>query len=117
MGSMHGVISDSLSQYWLDNRNSPVSSAMIWDAAKATLRGHLISYTSNLKRVKDSNRKNLEEELSAFLPLEKLTSMLASAAAKQMINVSVRPSGVDIGCVNEEIHPSAPDLDELDEFL
>jgi len=46
-----------------------------------------------------------------------LRSMLASAAAKQMINVSVRPSGVDIGCVNEEIHPSAPDLDELDEFL
>ncbi|KAG1935336.1 hypothetical protein F2P79_018022 [Pimephales promelas] len=44
-------------------------------------------------------------------------SMLASTAAKQMINVSVRPSGVDIGCVNAEIHPSAPDLDELDEFL
>jgi len=45
-----------------------------------------------------------------------LRSMLASAAAKQMINVSVRPSGVDVGCVNE-ILPSAPDLDELEEFL
>lgn len=29
-----------------------------------------------------------------------IRSMLASAAAKQMINVSVRPTGVDIGCTN-----------------
>ncbi len=27
-----------------------------------------------------------------------IRSMLASAAAKQMINVSVRPTGIDIGC-------------------
>lgn len=53
-------VSDSLSQFWLDDRDSPVSSAMIWDAAKATLRGHLISYTSHLKRVKDSIGKILK---------------------------------------------------------
>lgn len=61
-------VSDSLSQFWLDNRDSPVSSDMIWDAAKATLRGHLISYTSHLilpiLRVKDSNRKRLENEVT-----------------------------------------------------
>jgi len=45
-----------------------------------------------------------------------LRSMLASAAAKQMINVSVSPSGIDVEGVNE-ILPSAPDLDEWEELL
>ncbi|RXN10608.1 hypothetical protein ROHU_005093 [Labeo rohita] len=42
-------------------------------------------------------------------------SMLASAAAKQMINVSVKPSGVDIGCTS--VHTVGPGLDELDEIV
>ncbi len=41
--------------------------------------------------------------------------MLASAAAKQMINVSVRPTGIDIGCTN--MHTVGPELDELDKFV
>ncbi len=44
-----------------------------------------------------------------------IRSMLASAAAKQMINVSVRPTGIDIGCTN--MHTVGPGLDELDEFV
>ncbi len=44
-----------------------------------------------------------------------IRSMLASAAAKQMNNVSVRPTGIDIGCTN--MHTVGPGLDELDEFV
>ncbi len=44
-----------------------------------------------------------------------IRSMLASAAAKQMINVSVRPTGIDIGCTN--VYTVGPGLDELDEFV
>ncbi|RXN16025.1 hypothetical protein ROHU_008482 [Labeo rohita] len=45
----------------------------------------------------------------------KKRSMLASAATKQMINVSVKPSGVDIGCTS--VHTVGPGLDELDEIV
>ncbi len=41
--------------------------------------------------------------------------MLASAAAKQMINVTVRPTGIDVGCTN--MYTVGPGLDELDEFV
>ncbi len=44
-----------------------------------------------------------------------IRSMLASAAAKQMINVSVRPTGIDIGWTN--MHTVGPGLAELDEFV
>ncbi len=44
-----------------------------------------------------------------------IRSMLASAAAKQMINVSVRPTGIDVGCTNT--YTVGPGLDELDEFV
>ncbi len=44
-----------------------------------------------------------------------IRSMLASAAAKQMINVSVRPTGIDVGCTN--VYTVGPGLDELDEFV
>ncbi len=37
--------------------------------------------------------------------------MLASATAKQMINVSVRPTGIELDA------PVGPGLDELDEFV
>ncbi len=44
--------------------------------------------------------------------------MLASAAAKQMINVSVRPTGIDVGCTNVyTVGPGLDELDELDEFV
>ncbi len=44
-----------------------------------------------------------------------IRSMLASATAKQMINVSVRPTGIDVGCTN--MYTVGPGLDELDEFV
>ncbi len=44
-----------------------------------------------------------------------IRSMLASAAAKQMINVSVRPTGIDVGCTN--MYTVGPGLDELDDFV
>ncbi len=44
-----------------------------------------------------------------------IRSMLASAAAKQMINVSVRPTGIDVGCT--KMYTVGPGLDELDEFV
>ncbi len=44
-----------------------------------------------------------------------IRSMLASAAAKQMIYVSVRPTGIDVGCTN--MYTVGPGLDELDEFV
>ncbi len=40
-----------------------------------------------------------------------IRSMLASAAAKQMINVSVRPTGIDVGCTNT--YTVGPELDEF----
>ena len=55
-------VRNNLSQFWLDNENSPVSSATIWDAAKATLRGHLISYSSHQKKASEENRKNVEKQ-------------------------------------------------------
>lgn len=46
-----------------------------------------------------------------------LRSMKASAADKQMVNVSVKQSGVDIGCTTTTgVYPIGPGLDELDEF-
>lgn len=32
--------------YWTYNENAPVSPATLWDSAKATIRGHIIAYTS-----------------------------------------------------------------------
>ncbi len=46
-----------------------------------------------------------------------IRSMLASAAAKQMINVSVRPTGIDVGCTKKKTYTVGPGLDELDEFV
>ncbi|XP_048034381.1 uncharacterized protein LOC125260187 isoform X2 [Megalobrama amblycephala] len=46
-----------------------------------------------------------------------LRSMMAGAAAKQMVNVSVKQSGIDIGCTTTTgVYPIGPGLDELDEF-
>ncbi|XP_048019955.1 uncharacterized protein LOC125251062 [Megalobrama amblycephala] len=46
-----------------------------------------------------------------------LRSTMAGAAAKQMVNVSVKQSGVDIGCTTTTgVYPIGPGLDELDEF-
>lgn len=59
----YAFVLDSLSQFWLDNKDFPVSSAIIWDVAKPTLCRHLISYTSHLNRAQESNRKTLKKKL------------------------------------------------------
>ncbi|XDV31426.1 hypothetical protein PO909_034113 [Leuciscus waleckii] len=46
-----------------------------------------------------------------------LRSMLANAAAKQMINVVVGPLGMDNGCYKSRVHSIGPGMDELDDFL
>lgn len=40
-----------LEQYRQDNAASPVTPAVMWDAAKAVIRGQLISYTSAKKKI------------------------------------------------------------------
>lgn len=51
-------------QYWQDNQNSPVSPALKWDAAKATLRGHFIAYASLRKKLRTPKIKELEAEVN-----------------------------------------------------
>lgn len=81
----------SLSQFWLDNRDNPVYSAMIWDAAKAMLRGHFISYTSQLKRARDSKRKNLENEVTRLEQIHKqfptVSNLKALVNARSKLNM------------------------------
>lgn len=62
-GSFCVFVQNNLSHFWLDNSTSPVSPAMMWDAVKDTLRGHLISNTSHQKKIPGNNRKNLEKEV------------------------------------------------------
>lgn len=83
-------VSDSLSQFWLDNRDSPVSLAMIWDAAKATLRGHLISYTSHLKRARDCKRKILEKEVTRLEQIHKQSPTVSNL--KALVNARTKLS-------------------------
>jgi hypothetical protein len=42
--------------YCLDNQFSPVSAATIWDAAKATTGGYIISQASLIKKLIMENR-------------------------------------------------------------
>lgn len=65
------IIRNSLSEFWHDNKDSPVSPAMIWDAAKATLHRHLISYTSHQKKSLEANRKDLEREVTRLEQMHK----------------------------------------------
>ena len=84
-------VRNSLSQFWIDNKNPQVSPAMIWDAAKATLRGHLISYTSHQKKVLESNRKNLVKEVTRLEQIHKrsptVVNLKALVSAKTTLNI------------------------------
>jgi len=50
---------DSIKNYWSesDTKNSPVAPAVMWDAAKATIRGFIISYTAAHKKAMISKRQ------------------------------------------------------------
>lgn len=60
-----------LEQYRQDNAASPVSPAVIWEAAKAVIRGHLISYTSRRKRNMNEQCEQLNKELIYLEQLHK----------------------------------------------
>ncbi|KAF7641888.1 hypothetical protein LDENG_00269250 [Lucifuga dentata] len=64
-------IKEKIFQYWQDNGLSPASNATKWEAAKATLRGYIISYTAWRKKLKDQNRKTLEEDVKQLEQLHK----------------------------------------------
>lgn len=55
-----------IGQYWQENSFSPVTSAVIWDAAKAVIRGHLISYTSAIKKAANERASQLQKELTTL---------------------------------------------------
>jgi hypothetical protein len=62
------VIKDKLLHYWHDNQLSPVSAATIWDAAKATIRGYIISLASLIKKLRMGIEKKMEAEVNNNQP-------------------------------------------------
>ncbi|XDV44771.1 hypothetical protein PO909_013011 [Leuciscus waleckii] len=60
---------------------------------------------------------NLVKNYRKLILLVNSRSMLANVATKQMINVSVKPSGVNMGCTDSRVNLIGPGLDELDDFL
>jgi len=52
-----------LEQYRQDNASSPVTPAVMWDAAKAVIRGQLISYTSAKRKSIIKQTEQLKKEL------------------------------------------------------
>lgn len=67
------VVSDSIQNYWSDNKNSPVSPAETWDAAKATIRRYIISYTAAHKKALISKWQNVEKEVKRLEHLHSTT--------------------------------------------
>lgn len=53
-----------IAHYWQDNQNPPVSSPTKWDAAKAVLRGHIISYASLMSKAKTQKSRELEAKVT-----------------------------------------------------
>lgn len=50
-------------QYRETNEGSPVSPAAMWDPAKATIRGHIITHTSLQKQLLMPKKRDLESEV------------------------------------------------------
>lgn len=72
-----------LEQYRQENEASPVTPAVIWDAAKAVLRGQLISYASARKKKINKQTEQLKTELSC---LEQLHKQSPTEANKKKLN-------------------------------
>ncbi|KAI5611434.1 hypothetical protein C0J50_11822, partial [Silurus asotus] len=81
-------LEEKIAQYWQDNEFCPVDSTTKWDAAKATLRGHIISFTTRRKKQKAENRRTLEEEVKRlelihkFSPTQNNWNLLIGARSK-----------------------------------
>ena len=56
------IVSD-LNSYLQDNDTGDVNPSILWDAAKAVLRGKIIARTSMLKKIKATKLSKLQEEL------------------------------------------------------
>jgi hypothetical protein len=56
-----------------DNKDSPVSPATMWEAAKAILRGNLIVYASSKKKAMEAHMLDLERELELSKKVNKLS--------------------------------------------
>ncbi|KAJ1103369.1 hypothetical protein NDU88_000794 [Pleurodeles waltl] len=63
--SLYDRIRDALDHHIIDNDTGDVSPATLWDAAKAVLRGELISYTATFKRAAKQRTPELEANLAA----------------------------------------------------
>lgn len=59
----HNNIRQWLEQYRQDNAASPVTPAVVWDAAKAVIRGQLISYTSAKQKTVTKQTEQLKKAL------------------------------------------------------
>ncbi len=59
--------------YWSDHKNSPVSPAVMCDAAKATIHGYIISYTAAHKKALISKRQNTEKQVKRIEHLHSTT--------------------------------------------
>ena len=89
--AFHTLVTTWIDNYTQDNKDSPVSPATMWDAAKATLRGHLIAYASSKKKAMEAHRLDLERELERCEKVHKQypdsTSWSQLKAAKPKLKV------------------------------
>uniref|UniRef100_A0A4W5LV10 exodeoxyribonuclease III n=1 Tax=Hucho hucho TaxID=62062 RepID=A0A4W5LV10_9TELE len=89
--AFHTVVTTWIDNYTQDNKDSPVSPATMWDAAKATLRGHLIAYASSKKKTMEAHRLEFERELERCEKVHKQspdsTSWSQLKAAKAKLNL------------------------------
>uniref|UniRef100_A0A8K9UVS9 Reverse transcriptase domain-containing protein n=1 Tax=Oncorhynchus mykiss TaxID=8022 RepID=A0A8K9UVS9_ONCMY len=89
--AFHTLVTTWIDNYTQDNKDSPVSPATMWDAAKATLRGHLIAYASSKKKAMEAHRLDLERELECCEKIHKQsldsTSWSHLKASKAKLNL------------------------------
>lgn len=61
--SFRSSVEKDLSLYMQDNNNEEVNPSILWDAAKADLRGKIIARTAALKKMKTQKLTDLQEKL------------------------------------------------------
>lgn len=66
-------IRDSLTEYFDLNDNGEVTPSILWDGAKAVMRGKIIQISSRLKKQREAKRLELEREIMTLEREHKLT--------------------------------------------
>lgn len=56
-------IKQCIKQYWENNDNGEVNSAILWECCKAVIRGEIIEITSRMKRTREYEQKQLERDI------------------------------------------------------